>query len=359
MARLTAGARKRADGTLEKRFTIEGKRYSVYGKTAQELAEKEAEIRAGAYKTNARVTLDQYFEEWVKRKEQTIKPVTVRQYRYNYQKDISPFMGRRRVAQIERREVIALQNNLAKRIKPMTVNGIIGLLKQVLKEAERDGIIIHSPADNIRGIKNDGAKASETYHRALTIEEQTAFMQIAKDDFYYELFAFLLCTGVRIGEAGALTWSDIDYKANVIHITKTVTRSAQNKHTIGTPKTKTSKRDIPLTETTRKILKQQRDKVGRVIPLNGRVFPRYDGGLIHSGTIRNTVDRIAKAAGVEHFGVHALRDTFATRFIEQGGTPQTLKTILGHSSLAMTMDLYAHVLPNTKQEEMDRLQIII
>ena len=56
---------------------------------------------------------------------------------------------------------------------------------------------------------------------------------------------------------------------------------------------------------------------------------------------------------------HALRDTFATRFIEQGGRPQTLKTILGHSSLAMTMDLYSHVLPNTRQMEMDRVKIQI
>ncbi|MCI8889082.1 MAG: tyrosine-type recombinase/integrase, partial [Hungatella sp.] len=60
-----------------------------------------------------------------------------------------------------------------------------------------------------------------------------------------------------------------------------------------------------------------------------------------------------------HFTAHALRDTFATRFIEQGGNPQTLKTILGHSSLAMTMDLYSHVLPNTKQQEMDNLKIVL
>ena len=58
---------------------------------------------------------------------------------------------------------------------------------------------------------------------------------------------------------------------------------------------------------------------------------------------------------IEHFSAHALRDTFATRYIEQGGSPQVLKTILGHSSLAMTMDLYSHVLPNIKVEEMKRI----
>lgn len=61
---------------------------------------------------------------------------------------------------------------------------------------------------------------------------------------------------------------------------------------------------------------------------------------------------------MEHFTAHALRDTFATRYIEQGGNPQTLKTILGHSSLSMTMDLYSHVLPDTKQKEMNQLKIV-
>lgn len=61
---------------------------------------------------------------------------------------------------------------------------------------------------------------------------------------------------------------------------------------------------------------------------------------------------------MEHFTAHALRDTFATRYIEQGGNPQTLKTILGYSSLAMTMDLYSHVLPDTKRKEMNQLKIV-
>lgn len=62
---------------------------------------------------------------------------------------------------------------------------------------------------------------------------------------------------------------------------------------------------------------------------------------------------------IEHFTSHALRATFATRAIEQGMTPQTLKTIMGHSSYKMTMDLYAHVLPNTKQEEMKKIEFVV
>ncbi len=67
MARLAAGIRKRADGTLEKRFTIDGKRYSIYGKNAKEISQKEQEIRkkieTGIYTDNRNLTLDGYFDE--------------------------------------------------------------------------------------------------------------------------------------------------------------------------------------------------------------------------------------------------------------------------------------------------------
>ena len=56
---------------------------------------------------------------------------------------------------------------------------------------------------------------------------------------------------------------------------------------------------------------------------------------------------------IDRFTCHAFRDTFATRYIEEGGSAQVLKTILGHSSLSMTMDLYSHVMPDTKQKEME------
>lgn len=94
------------------------------------------------------------------------------------------------------------------------------------------------------------------------------------------------------------------------------------------------------------------------------MFIAVFGGLIHNSVINkaisDAIERLNnKGMYIEHFTAHALRDTFATRYIEQGGQPQTLKTILGHNSLAMTMDLYAHVLPNTKQQEMDNINIAL
>ena len=94
-----------------------------------------------------------------------------------------------------------------------------------------------------------------------------------------------------------------------------------------------------------------------IISMNDRYFKAIRGGLISSAELTRDIAATLKDTGIEYFTPHAFRDTFATRAIEAGMNPQTLKVILGHSSYSMTMDLYAHVMENTKQKEMDLIQI--
>ena len=369
MARLGSGTRKRADGTLEKRFTIDGKRYSVYGKTTKEVTEKEQNIRkqiaAGLYTNNRNITLDGYYDEWIDGKRNRAKSNTLKTYSILYNKQISPMLGKRKVQQIERREVLSLQRSLLENYSNYTINLVITILRTILNDAIKDEIITKNPAAGITALKEQ-EKATETYHRALTEEEQVAFMQEVASDYYYEYIALLLSSGMRSGEVAALCWNDIDYKNNVIHVTKTLTRSEEGTLIVGkSTKSDAGRRDIPLTETIKGILSMQRSKHENVIPMGtNNVFVGVYGGLVHNHAVNRAISDAlgrleAKGIHIEHFTAHALRDTFATRFIEQGGQPQTLKTILGHSSLAMTMDLYSHVLPNTKQKEMDSIHIAI
>lgn len=368
MARLGAGTRKRPDGILEKRFTIEGRRYSIYGKNTKEITQKEQEIRnkieAGIYNDNKNLTLDQYFDEWLSGKRSSTKGNTLKTYKSHYCKHISPRIGSRKIQKIERREILNMQRDMTVKLSPTTCNGILRTLKIILNDALHDDIISKNPADGIKALK-ETEKATETYHRALSEQEQKDFMQEMAKDYYYEFVSLLLCTGMRIGEAAALTWSDIDYKQNVIHVTKTVTFNEDSTMSIGSPKSEAGKRDIPLNDTIKRVLSDQRKKLGNVLPMNeNRVFTSVYGGIVHNHAINRAISealaRLEEQGGpIEHFTAHALRDTFATRYIEQGGSPQTLKTILGHSSLAMTMDLYSHVLPNTKQKEMDNLKIVL
>ena len=369
MAKLPQGTRKRSDGSFEKRFTIDGKRYSVYAPNTKELAEKEQELRntikEGRYKKNNSVTLDNYFKEWIERKEKTTKANTLNIYSNYYKKHISETLGKKKIKDIERREVQLLQNKLLIKLSPNTTNMIIKVLRAVLSDAVKDDIIERNVACGIKAIK-ETTKATDTYHRALTIQEQRTFMQALKSNYYYHYIALMLASGMRCGEVGALQWGDIDYKNNVIHVTKTITRDIDGKLIVGdSPKTDAGQRDIPLTDTIKQILKEHKQKSDILQFRTNNIFLTTRGYIMDNGiinrTIKNTLAEIEKNEGVkiEHFTSHALRDTFATRYIEQGGNMHRLQKILGHESITMTMDLYAHVLPNTLQEEMQKVVINI
>ncbi len=368
MARLPQGVRKRKDGKLEKRFTVNGERYSIYGINTKDIIQKEQakreEIKQGCYKENSKITLNEYFDKWIKNKEKHVKSNTIHTYTICYNTNIRKSLGRRKIKDIERKEVKEFQTKLTETLNPTSVNYNISVLGIILNDAVMDDIIIKNPASRIRAVKNS-SKATESYHRALTKQEQATFMDAFKNNYYYSFVALMLTTGMRCGEVGALTWQDIDYNENVIHVTKTLTKNTKGVTIKGnSTKTDAGKRDIPLNDTIRQILKDHRYQ-SEVLPFNTcNVFTSAYGNLVVGQYINNAIRSVLrelKDAGVyiEPFTSHALRDTFATRYIEQGGSMQTLKSILGHSSIKMTMDLYSHVLPDTKQEEMDRIQISI
>ena len=116
-----------------------------------------------------------------------------------------------------------------------------------------------------------------------------------------------------------------------------------------------------MTEEIKAVLQNQKDRFEtNIIDLNAYIFRTPEGGPISRERVQAELDRIIKAIQKENpdfkrFTSHCFRHTFATRAIENGMKPQTLKTILGHSSLAMTMDLYSHVLPSTKADEMEKI----
>jgi integrase len=368
MAKLPTGVRKKSNGTYEKRFTINGKRYSVYGKSTKEISDKETELRQkvfdGTYIKNDDITLDAYFEEWQQKKLKHVKENSLRTYTVIYKTHISPILGRKKVAEIEKREVEKLLNELGADYSAQTSNYVLSVIRMILNDAYKDDIIKKNVASTVKNQRSTD-KATQTYHRALTVEEQNAFTKEIEEDFYYEFIMFLLVTGCRVGEAAALEWSDVDTDKNVIHITKTVTKSLDGKTIIGdSTKTKAGRRDIPLNDGIKAILKKQKHKMASydgVIKFNGRVFSTMNSSIVQQNAVNKAIrDALARlderGTHIEHFTCHALRDTFATRCIEAGMNPKTLQTILGHENLSMTMDRYAHVMPSTKQEEMNNVK---
>ena len=128
------------------------------------------------------------------------------------------------------------------------------------------------------------------------------------------------------------------------------------------PKTKNSRRTIPLTRSVIEELKRWRnvqlnDKrvAGDAYQDNGFVVTNELGNYFEQHTLRDAYDRMLKDAGIGHFTFHALRHTFATRALERGMDYKTLSAVLGHYSVAFTMDTYVHSMDEHKRKEMDKM----
>ena len=340
----------------EYRFTYQGQRLSVYGSSTKECEEKADEkkkyIREHYCLDMLNITLDEYYKLWFEELKKVTKPST----QYNYEKKwkgIQPILGKKKVREITKKDVMLMTQKLDK--SPNAINGCLKLLRQILTAAMKDRIIVYNPAMNVNCLKVEKSDAAETVHRALTQEETKKFLDRAKDTHYYWLYQFMLNTGVRISEALALTWDDI--KAE-ISITKTMSKVGDKEYALmDTPKSDCSNRTIPITKNVKEILKQQKRQNILLFDNNTNVFLNTRGEIPTYNAVNQTIVSITERINIKPFTSHAFRDTFATRAVESGMNPLTLKKLMGHSSIKITMDIYAHVMPETKKNEMNKIRL--
>jgi len=373
MPRIPSGMRKTARGTYESRFTIDGKRYSVYGKSVRECREKEQarrrEITEGRYRAGKAPSLDEYFRQWDTSRIGTMRDSTIRTERYIYRLvagvrlSDGKTLGELRLGELERRHICEAQLTLRKSYSASSVNRGISVLRAVLESALEERRIDWNPAKGVRMLKSDKKPPRETIHRALSLEETEGFFRAAErlGSWYLNLYSFLLNTGCRFGEAGALRASDI--ADEMIRIERTLTRTVDGHLVIGSDtKTGHSARLIPARrEALAAVQGQQRQNVrefGRPDGTQQTVFCAKRGGLLGARCVKKDIDRICLAAGIERFSSHAFRDTFATRAVESGMQPKTLQEILGHADIGITMNLYAHVMEDTKRIQMTAVEVM-
>ena len=369
MPRIPAGMRKTARGTYESRFTIRGKRYSVYGRTVKECKEKELarrqEIEEGLRYSGRELTLDQYFLKWEQGRLGSVRASTIRTERYIYRLaadiTLSPEgsrLGAMRLDKLETRHIRDVQTALWQRYKPATVNRSISVIRAVLESALVERLIAWNPTRGMRSLKSQDKPA-------LTLEETEAFFRAAekRGSWYIPLYTFLLNTGCRFGEAGALMPGD--FCDGLIHIERTLTRTVDGHQIVGdSTKTGHSMRVIPARraalDAVRAQQRQNRLHFGEEANAEeaGPIFRAPRGGLLGARGIMKDIDLICRDAGIERFSAHAFRDTFATRAVESGMQAKTLQEILGHADISITMNLYAHVMEETKRRQMDAVAVM-
>lgn len=321
--------RQRADGRWWARYYKDGKQRCVYGKTQIECYDKLKKAvndKGKADKPLQRLTLGEWLDKWLTLyKVPKLQETTIAKIRYSI-KNMQPLLN----VQLNQLTAIAIQNFL---------NGVDGNrkreliytnLKDALTKAVKNKLLADNPFDAVE-IK----KEKRTEKRALTVDEERRLINACKQCKEGTLFLLCLYQGLRLGEALALTYSDIDFANKTIKINKSLTERNKVKCTKNG-----EERIIPLFNRTAELL--DRTASGNVCIYSRSVYQRK-------------IDELCKTLNINGISTHSLRHTFATRCAEQGVTAKTVQQWLGHKTLEMTLNVYTHVNKDFEQKEIAKI----
>ena len=367
MGRLRAGVIKRSDGRYQEQFTFKGKRYTISGKSPEELADKKAkkleELERGIYKANKEITLDEFFSEWLDGKRKEIRPASINLYKQTYQ-NIAKYLGTEKIATLERRRIhLALEQIKGEKGANMA-NKCRSLLYSIVKVAAFNNICRTNEVQYTPSYAVSKTQIRDDRHRALSKEELAIFFKYAQNSRYYPVFKFMLYTGLRAGECLALQWIDINESKGIFRVQRTLTKTEEGKNIIGnSPKTDAGKRSIPLIEKATGILQKQRaiyKMTHAQKNINDLVFTNEAGNAANVATLNTVIRQICKSINrngqrLERFTTHAFRITFASDSYRAGAPVNVLKDLMGHESYDMTMDIYTRTNDEDKIKAMQML----
>lgn len=216
------------------------------------------------------------------------------------------------------------------------------------------GIAKKNPSRMIGNIKSKKTKVD-----FWTLEEFQKVISLLYKGDYYEHYLFmsfwlLFMTGMRIGEAAALHWSDIDFETGLLSITKTLYYKTMTDYKFVEPKTQASIRTIYIDADTLNELKAWKKVQQQVLP-NCELVLSYNGTPTSKTTLPRALEKLAGLAGVHRIKIHALRHSHASLLISMGENPLLIKERLGHEKIQTTLGTYGHLYPNTNLEVANKL----
>jgi integrase len=339
---------------------------------------KEAELAAAAeelrieergFATNGNELISTYIEKWLETfKRPAVKLNTYLVQEQNVRLNILPRWGNYRMKDITRTEYQEWINELREKYSEGTVRRIHSIFSSAINDAIHEfGILRDNPLVRIK-IRKDESEDAEKI-KFFTVEELGRFLaacvpakgaKYQHSRHYQALFTLMARTGLRIGEALALTWDDIDLKNGRLSVTKTLIYPLNSEPRVTTPKTRSSIRTIKLDPETVRVMKEYRLNQKETILRYGfqrsdlnLVFHGPDGRWLRINVVREYMKEVCKRVGLPQLSPHALRHSHAVHLLEAGATIRYVAERLGHATIKTT-EKYLHV---TKKIEKDALDL--
>lgn len=281
------------------------------------------------------MSVSAWFEYWIDIKKRTVRPNTVRNYTERFHRNIEPIIGKMLLIDVKTVHCQLIMNQMADEgYRTSTIYQTRIALYNMLEFAYQNDILMKNPCNSM--VKSNIGKESSK-KEALTLAQHKKFVKGIEGTAYEYQYLFLLQTGLRTGEMVGLKWSDIDFENRTMNISRTMEyRYSTKEWREGPPKSKSGYRVIPL-------------------QWSEQVFLCRKGTPVKNSTYDSKLFDLCDKIGIPRFSMHVLRHTFATRCIEAGMKPKTLQTILGHSNIGITMNLYVHTTEEEKLKEIDMI----
>jgi len=345
--------------------TSEGpKRRYVQGKTRAEVNQKltkaMADRESGLIFNAGSLRVGEYLNRWLKEVESTIRKSTYERNEQLVRLHIRPALGRTKLKNLTTAHVRWFyRERLDSGLAPATVHKLHAILHKALKTAVADSLI---PRNAAAGLRLPRITREEI--NPLNPEETCRLLEAASGDRLEALYVLAIATGLRQGELLALNWEDVDLERGVLRVRRTLTRTG-GKVSLGEPKTKKSRRSVYLTSAAVRALHahlsrqlEEMKRMGSLYRPGGLVFANEIGGIINPSNLRNrSFARLLKRAGLPpDTRFHDLRHTCATLLLSRNVNPKIVSEMLGHSSIAITLDTYSHVLPTMQESAIRALE---
>ena len=390
MARKLPKGIRENKGTYEARAMVNGVKICLYGSDLDHLIEEfhqaKEKVKNSIDYRKTMITLNEWFEEWFTEvKAHKVKETSIHPMKNNFKRTFGFYIGSKKLKDIKPLDVQRALNTMEQEgISNSAMREALGRLRECIEFAVGNQMITSNPCLIVE-VPWTYKKAKEEI--ALTQEEQNALLNEVEDSWYKEMFHFMCLTGVRVGELGGLQWSDIDFSKKCITIRRSLSCSYCNgkkREMLVSPKTVNSTRQIPFLGEMEEVLKSQKEKQKR---LRAELGERWRSGeefsdlvfttgmgspcsrYIVDKEVKKVIKRIREKEAVlavqeqrepkviRDFHPHTLRHTFATRCFENKMEPKVVQSLLGHSSISITLNIYTHVLDNKMDEEIKKFGV--
>ncbi|HHD5813511.1 TPA: tyrosine-type recombinase/integrase [Streptococcus pyogenes] len=363
---------KKKNGTIVYRASIylgidqmTGKRVktSITGRTRKEVNQKAKHAQLDFLSNGSTIkrkvvikTFKELSHLWLETYKLTVKPQTYDATVTRLNRHIMPTLGNMKVDKITASDIQMLINRLSKYYVNYTA--VRSVIRKVLQQGVLLGLIDYNSArDIILPRKQPNAKKKVKFIDPSDLKsflEHLETSQHKRYNLYFDavLYQLLLSTGLRIGEACALEWGDIDLENGTIAINKTYNK---NLKFLSTAKTQSGNRVISVDKKTLRSLKlyqmRQRQLFNEVgARVSEVVFATPTRKYFNASVRQSALDTRCKEAGIERFTFHAFRHTHASLLLNAGISYKELQYRLGHANISMTLDTYGHLSKGKEKE---------